>query len=308
MADLPTPLLRTFVVVAETLNLTAAAARLHRAPSTISMQINRLEDLVQTPLLQRGQYGVRLTLAGEQLRPRVQQLLALHDRILGEFQNADISGRVRFGTHDLHVTRLLPPLLESYRLSYPEAELKVICDHRPGYLAAQVADGQLDIALVEMPALSDGGRRLSQDQLIWVSGETLVVDPQHPLPLALFPEDCFYRDAAIEALQRQDIPFRTAFTSHSRAGVIAAIRAGLGVGVLPQSALEEGLRPLPGPLPPLPAISTTLFVAEQANLATRRLAQAIEECPLLQSSRIQPGTPLVAGDQELPGIPRPLEN
>lgn len=150
--------------------------------------------------------------------------------------------------------------------------------------------------------------RLGQDQLVWVSGETLVVDPQRPLPLALFPEDCFYRDAAIEALQRHDIPFRTAFTSHSRAGVIAAIRAGLGVGVLPRSALEEGLRPLPGPLPPLPMINTTLFVAEQANLATRRLAQAIEECPLLQNSRVQPGTPLVAGDQEHPGIPRPLEH
>ena len=46
MKDLPINLLRTFVVVADTLNLTEAARRLHKAPSTVSMQLNRLEDLV----------------------------------------------------------------------------------------------------------------------------------------------------------------------------------------------------------------------------------------------------------------------
>ena len=65
MRDLPIVLLRTFAVVAETLNLTTAAQRLHRAPSTISMQLTRLEALVAAELLQRGQYGVRLTPAGE---------------------------------------------------------------------------------------------------------------------------------------------------------------------------------------------------------------------------------------------------
>lgn len=282
MADLPIPLLRTFVVVAETLNLTSAAARLHRAPSTVSMQIHRLEGLVTASLLQRGQYGVRLTLAGEQLRGHAQQLLALHDRILGGFQNANISGKVRFGTHDLYVTRVLPPLLESYRLSYPEAELEVICDHRPGHLASLVADERLDMALVEMPALSDGGLRLRQHQLVWVRGESQPLDPSSPIPLVMFPSDCFYRESAINALQRQGIPFRIAFTSHSRAGVIAAIRAGLGIGVFPEGTLATGLIPIAQSLPPLPQTATTLFVAEQANLATQRLAQAIEESPLFQ--------------------------
>lgn len=68
MTNLPISLLRTFLVVADTLNLTTAARRLHRAPSTVSMQLNRLEAMVTVPLLERGQYGVRLTAAGEQLR------------------------------------------------------------------------------------------------------------------------------------------------------------------------------------------------------------------------------------------------
>ena len=138
MTDLPIPLLRSFVVVAETMNLTSAAVRLHRAPSTVSMQINRLEALITAPLLERGQYGVRLTPAGEQLKLRAQQLLALHDQIVGGFQNAEVTGKVRLGTHDLYITRALKPLLESFVLSHPEAELEVVCDHRPSFLASLV--------------------------------------------------------------------------------------------------------------------------------------------------------------------------
>lgn len=288
MADLPIPLLRTFVVVADTLNLTTAASRLHRAPSTISMQLNRLEALVTAPLLERGQYGVRLTANGEQLRSHAHQLLSLHDRILGSFQNADITGKVRLGTHDLYASRILAPLLEAYLLSYPEARLEVTCDHRPHYLASLVAEGQLDIALVEMPALSDGGLRLCREQLVWVRSETHPIHQRDPLPLAVFPEGCYYRESATRALQQRERPYRIAFTSHSRGGVLAAVRAGIGVGVIPRTTLEAGMTIIDGELPPLPQTDTTLFVTDDVNEATALLAQTIEESPLFRRSGDHP--------------------
>jgi DNA-binding transcriptional LysR family regulator len=282
MRDLPIALLRTFVVVAETLNLTTAAARLHRAPSTISMQLSRLEALVAAELLQRGQYGVRLTQAGEQLKSCAPQLLNLHDRILGTFQHADVGGQVRFGTHDQYATRSLTPLLESFVLSYPEACLEVVCDHRPEHLAALVTDGKLDLALVEMPASSTGGRRLFRDELIWVGAEAHLTHERAPLPLAVFVEGCYHRASADKALAEAHIPYRVAFTSQSRAGVLAAVRAGIGVGIIPRSTLEPGLRVIEDELPPLPGTDITLFVAEQVNEATQRLAQTIEASPQYQ--------------------------
>jgi len=280
--DLPIPLLRTFVVVAETLNLTSAAARLHRAPSTISMQLNRLEALVSAELLQRGQYGVRLTLAGEQLKSCAPQLLNLHDRILGTFQHAEVAGQVRFGTHDQYATRSLTPLLEAFVLSYPEACLEVVCDHRPEHLAALVADGKLDLALVEMPALSVGGRRLFRDELVWVRAEVHSTHERAPLPLAVFVEGCYHRASADKALAEAQIPYRIAFTSQSRAGVLAAVRAGIGVGIIPRSTLEPGLLLIEDGLPTLPGTDITLFVAEEVNEATLRLAQTIEASPQYQ--------------------------
>ena len=279
MRDLPIVLLRTFVVVAETLNLTSAAARLHRAPSTISMQLNRLETLVSAELLQRGQYGDRLTQAGEQLRSCALQLLNLHDRILGTFQHAEVTGQVRFGTHDQYATRSLTPLLEAFVLSYPEACLEVLCDHRPEHLAALVADGRLDLALVEMPGSSIGGRRLFRDQLVWVCAETHSTHERTPLPLAVFVEGCLHRDSACAALADAQIPYRIAFTSQSRAGVLAAVRAGIGVGIIPRSTLEPGLLVIQDALPPLPGTDITLFVGDRVNEATRRLAQTIQASP-----------------------------
>lgn len=278
MRDLPIALLRTFVVVAETLNLTTAALRLHRAPSTISMQLNRLEALVAVELLQRGQYGVRLTHAGEQLKAHAQQLLNLHDRVLGSFRHAEVVGRVRFGTHDQYATRNLTPLLEAFVLSYPEASLEVLCDHRPEYLATCVAEGKLDLALAEMPVASGGGSRLFRDQLVWVRTDAHALHERMPLPLAVFVEGCLHRDSACAALAAAGIAYRIAFASQSRAGVLAAVRAGIGVGIVPRSTLEPDLRVIET-LPALPATDITLFVADQVNEATRRLAQTIEASP-----------------------------
>jgi DNA-binding transcriptional LysR family regulator len=279
MRDLPILLLRTFVVVAGTLNLTTAAQRLHRAPSTISMQLTRLEGLVATELLQRGQYGVKLTPAGERLKSCAQELLNLHDRILGTFQHADVGGQVRLGTHDQYATRSLVPLLETFVLSYPEASLEVVCDHRPCYLASLVAEGKLDLALVEMPALSDGGQRLFRDELIWVRSEAHSTHQREPLPLAVFVEGCYHRDSARKALVDAQIPYRIAFTSQSRAGVLAAVRAGIGVGIIPRSTLEPGLHVIEEGLPSLPGMDITLFVADQVSEATQRLAKTIEASP-----------------------------
>ncbi len=279
MRDLPIALLRTFVEVADTLNLTAAAGRLHRAPSTISMQLSRLEELVATELLQRGQYGVKLTPAGEQLKTYAQQLLNLHDRLLGAFQHADVDGLVRFGTHDQYATRTLTPLLEAFVLSYPQASLEVVCDHRPYQLAAMVAEGKLDIALVEMPANSEGGRRLCRDQLVWIGSPAHAADRQEPLPLAVFVEGCYHRESACKALAEAQIAHRVAFTSQSRAGILAAVRAGIGVGIIPRQTLEPDLRVIEQGLPPLPQTDITLFVAERVNQATSRLAQTIESSP-----------------------------
>ncbi|MBQ0757703.1 MAG: LysR family transcriptional regulator [Amphritea sp.] len=284
MRDLPIALLRTFMVVAGTLNLTVAANQLNKAPSTISMQLNRLEDLVANPLMERGQHGVRLTATGIQLKHHAQQLLNLHDQIVGSFQNIDIAGQVRLGTHDQYASRTLTPLLKAFILSYPEAQLEVFCDHRPYHLTDMLEQGKIDIALVEMPANSGGGLRLRRDELVWVRAKDHNVHQQAVLPLAVFDEGCYHRNYARKALEQSARPYRIAFTSQSRAGVLAAVRAGIGVAIIPRHTLEDDLVVIEQELPALAETEITMFTASRVNEATRRLALTIEESPLFNNS------------------------
>lgn len=190
---------------------------------------------------------------------------------------------MRLGTHDLYAIRALTPLLEAYTLSYPEARLEVTCDHRPHHLESLVEDGQLDIALVEMPALSDGGLRLGRDQLVWVRADAHPLQLRDPLPLAVFPKGCYYRDWALRLLEQHEKPYRIAFTSHCQASILAAVRAGIGIGVIPRATLECGMVIIDKGLPTLPQTDTTLFIAESANKATARLASTIEKSLLLRN-------------------------
>ncbi|GGF83113.1 LysR substrate-binding domain-containing protein [Alteromonas lipolytica] len=280
MRDLPINLLRTFMVVADTLNLTEAAKVLHKATSTVSMQLNRLEELVANPLMERGQHGVRLTAAGVQLTTHARQLLNLHDQIVGSFQNMEIDGTVRLGSHDQYASRTLSPLLQEFILSYPEAQLEVFCDHSPDTLLHKLDKGQLDIALVEMMAGTSGGTRLRRDALVWVGSRDHHLQSLPILPLAVFDEGCYHRSHAKRVLEEAGIPYRIAFTSQSRAGVLAAVRAGVGIGTIPLHTLEDDLLVLNEELPALPETEVALFMGKKVNEATRRLEQIIQDSPL----------------------------
>ena len=85
-------LLRYFVAVAEELHFTRAANRLFVAQQALSRDMQRLEERVGVPLLDRTTRRVTLTPAGEQLLVRARELLALHDQTLRELQG--LSGRL----------------------------------------------------------------------------------------------------------------------------------------------------------------------------------------------------------------------
>jgi len=69
--------LKTFAVVAQTLNLTHAATLLHITQGAVSRQITGLEMSLGYPLFLRQARGLTLTPRGAQLLPPVQQALAL---------------------------------------------------------------------------------------------------------------------------------------------------------------------------------------------------------------------------------------
>ena len=74
--------LRSFVTVAESGGVTRAAQQLHLTQSAVSMQLKRLEESLNQPLLDRSGRGVSLTNQGEQLLSYGRRMLALNDEVM----------------------------------------------------------------------------------------------------------------------------------------------------------------------------------------------------------------------------------
>lgn len=76
------------------------------------------------------------------------------------------------------------------------------------------------------------------------------------LPLVLAPQPCVYRSRALTALEAANRRWRLVFSSHSYAGTIAAVRAGMGITVLPKNMIPKDLTIVSQPLE-LPDLADT---------------------------------------------------
>src|SRR5271167_1461283 len=114
MRNIDIALLRSFVAVAETGQMTSAAKVVKRSQGAVSQQIMRLERAFDLLLFERQKNQiVRLTRDGEKLLGKAHRLLAMNDTVLAEMREADFSGEARLGVpHDV-VRVLMPPILRS---------------------------------------------------------------------------------------------------------------------------------------------------------------------------------------------------
>jgi DNA-binding transcriptional LysR family regulator len=250
-------LLRAFVVVAETRNFTRAAQRLGRVQSAVSMQIKRLEELLNARLLERSHRRVTLTSQGEVVLRYAHRVMHLTDEALIELGNGARSGRVRLAATDMSIG-FLPQVFERFRTSYPLVEIELLCMPSLAALEA-LEDGRADLAFVTQTCGRKGGKRIARTPLIWVSAPSVDLTTMDPLPVALFAPECIYRTATIEVLEKSAIRYRLAYESASRAGLDCVVEAGLAVAVLPAKTISRSLRDVSEKLPALPDLKTYLF-------------------------------------------------
>ena len=147
--------MRHFVVLAETLNYSRAAERLHMAQPPLSVSIQKLEAELGIKLFIRGPTGVALTASGAAALPQARKLL-LHGGQLAQIaQDAatGTGGRLHIGFAGSAIYKLLPTLVPLFRAQFPEVEL-VLREDTTARIMAQLEDDMLDIGLVRTPLRS----------------------------------------------------------------------------------------------------------------------------------------------------------
>lgn len=236
-------LVRTFCAIVDNAGFTNAGRVLGRTQSAVSLQLKRLEDrLGGRPLFERGPRTLHLTDDGHRLLPHARAMLRVHDAALAELTEDDVAGRVRLGVPEDFATAHLPGVLAAFVEAHPRVELEVVCDLTLN-LEVGLAAGRFDLVLVKRDAGFEGeGQRVWREPLVWVARDGDRFGGAGTLPLVVSPEPCVYRRRATAALDAAGRAWRIAYTSTSLAGAQAAVRAGLGVAVLPRATCAEGLR------------------------------------------------------------------
>lgn len=278
LVNLDLDLVRAFVTVAEARSFTRAGERLGRSQSAVSLQMQRLEDRLGVALLSRDPRHVTLTPGGEAFLPQARRLLRVNDEIVADLRGDDLEGEVRLGAPEDFATVHLPEILGEFARAHPRVALSVTCDLTLNLLD-RLRDGALDIALVKREPLGpDLGVRVWREPLVWAAADAAVLRPDEAAPLVVAPAPCVYRRRAVAALDAQGRSWRAAYTSPSLAGQHAALRAGLGLTVLPRDMIPPDLKVLGAAegLPQLEDAEIALLKARTAiPVAADRLAQFI---------------------------------
>jgi len=264
--------LQCFLAAAETGSFTKAAERVERTQSAISQRLAKLEQMLGKPLLVRGK-TFSLTPEGEIFLGYARQIFALHREVLDRFKQPELEGEVRFGLPENFASVFLFEVLADFSRLHPRILLTIECDLTLN-LFDRFKQKEFDVVLVKMNCPEDfpHGLDVWSEPLKWV-GDPSLIDPAKPVPLVLSPQPCVYRAAALRALENASRTWRLVFSSPSYAGTVAAVKAGMGITVMPATMIPEALATIDSKFLPIMNDTHVSLLKHQAdNRAINALA------------------------------------
>lgn len=266
--DLPIEPLRTFVTIAACGSFTKAAATLHRTQPALSMQMKRLEEQLGTPLLARSGRRTTLTEAGALLLDYAQRILDLNEQALSKLAVVEAEGAVSVGILEEIALGPLVELLTQFGRLCEKVHLEIVVSMSTD-LVQRIESDDLCLAVANESFGKGDTVSLWQEPYAWACDPDFDWASLDPLPLVLDPlhDTCEIRDVALRKLNEARREWYVAFSSSSLAAMQAAVRAGLGVGLMPRSALLPDLRVLglPEGFPPIDAAPIGLYRSKKAT-------------------------------------------
>lgn len=170
---------RHFLAVAEELNFTRAAERLHLAQQGLSASIRRLEDQLGVELFLRDTRRVELTAAGEVLVPGARAVIAAAAAALEQVRLVaqGRTGRLRVGfSTAAGGVAVVRSILRAFAAAAPDVELETV-EHDFSDPTAGLADGAVGVAMIFGPLPAPGLASIT----LLEEGRLIAVRPEHPL-------------------------------------------------------------------------------------------------------------------------------
>ncbi|MED1873166.1 LysR family transcriptional regulator [Brevibacillus borstelensis] len=245
--------LQTFREVAKWHSFTRAAEVLGYAQSSVTTQIQNLEQEFGVTLFERWGRKIRLTHAGEVLLEYSGQLLGLLDEAKAQLsEEAQLAGTLTIGTVESLAAFYLPPYLQQFRREQPQ--IRVLLNPGICYELRQgVKEGTYDFAVVldwlqSHPDLESVN--LGEEELV------VIASPEHPLTSRkrveasdfngeqwIFPEaGCSYRSMIESVLRDSGASLEPSLEFGSLEAIKQCVAYGLGIALVPMIAVAEEVK------------------------------------------------------------------
>lgn len=265
--------LRHFLAVAETGSTLAAGRRLRVSQTTVARRVAALEQALALTLFERSPTGYVLTEAGETLVDHARSVeRAVHGLTdAASSSQRTISGVVRVTTQEILAVTILAPMLRDLHLAYPDIHIDLDTSEEVRDLAA----GAADIALRNSVMPSGAGlvgRRIADDSWTLYCSHDYAAQHGRPTrrrelaghPLIGGGEKGLWR-YYLAWLQANGLEGAVAMHHSSATGMLSAVRAGMGLAVLP-CIVADNDPDLVRCLPPVPQEERGLWLLTHERL------------------------------------------
>ena len=241
------------LAVAEAGSFTGAARQCHTVQSALSHQVAQLERELGVTLFERNSRSVRLTEAGRVFVQQGRQALEAVQRITDEVvaSTGEVRGRLSMGT----ISTLTSPdpieLLARFHRRFPHVRVELVMEGSEKMLA-KMEERRLDVAFIgvwpgETVPSSLCSRSLCNEELV------ALMSPSHPLtahdtvtlgqlascPVVDFPVGSSAHRQSAEAFAAQGLEYNVQFEVSTVQHLVAIVRQGLAVGLIPQSLSHQ---------------------------------------------------------------------
>jgi len=236
-----------FAKTVELGGLTKAADALGYTQSSMSHMLSGLENELGFPILLRSRSGIKLTAAGEQLLPKIQELLEKKREIdaLASFIAGDTSGTVRVGVFTSVAVNWLPGIIKTFRQTHPAVEIKM---RNGDYhdVKTWLENGDVDVGFLALPGPS--GIKcvaLQEDPLVVIlpREHPLAEYDQVPIELAVQEPMISLLETSAQdvhrALDRAGVKPNIQYETKDDYAIIAMVKAGLGISIMPKLLLTN---------------------------------------------------------------------
>ncbi len=242
--------LKYLVALADTGHFGRAAERTFVSQPTLSAQLKKLEEFLGVKLVERQPKNVQLTEVGREVVTRARRMIEESEAIISLARNnADpYAGKLKLALIPTIGPYLLPRVMQKIRRALPHLGL-MLYEHQTEAVLKRLRDGEIDLGIVALPVAHEGlETRELYDEAFMVAlpnhhplaaRSTIRVQDLKGQTLLLLEDGHCLRDQALEVCSRVDVREAEDFRATSLETLRQMVVAGLGITLLPETAVES---------------------------------------------------------------------